>query len=166
MDRRQKARMSQIKLQVDGPLAFFQPEVQSKLNLDPFQIEAIGELVTQGREETRKAGFVMVSASEAEAAKTTGLKSDAPGLQERMAESRRSALKAGQATMQGIGKILSKRQLATYRAMLGEAYDVTNIGGLPFTNPKGEIDPALQRKPAAPAAPGEAPSGGSDRPHK
>jgi hypothetical protein len=163
MDRRQKARMSQIKLQTEGPLAFFQPEVQSKLNLDPFQIEAIGELVTQGREETRKAGLVMVSASEAEAAKTTGLNPDANRLQERMAESRRSALKAGRATMQGIGKLLSKRQRATYQAMLGEAYDVTNIGGLPITNPGGEIDPAYQRKPAAPAAQGGAPSGGSDR---
>jgi beta-lactamase regulating signal transducer with metallopeptidase domain len=157
MDRRQKARMSQIKLQVEGPLAFFQPEVQSKLNLNPSQIEAIGELVTRGREEIRKAGLVTLSPSEAEAAKTTGLKSDdAPDLQEKMAESRRSALKAGRATMQGIGKILSKRQLATYRVMLGEAYDVTNIGGLPFTNPKGEIDPAFQRKPAAPVAPGGA----------
>jgi hypothetical protein len=155
--------MSQIKLQTDGPLAFFQPEVQSKLNLDPFQIEAIGELVSQGREEIRKAGLVTLSPSEAEAAKTTGLKSDAPGLSEKMAESRRSALRAGQATMQGIGKILSKRQLATYRAMLGESYDVTNMGGLPFTNPKGEIDPVYLRKPAIPKATDKKPSGGSDR---
>jgi beta-lactamase regulating signal transducer with metallopeptidase domain len=164
MDRRQKARMAQIKLQVEGPLAFLKPEVQSKLNLDSFQIEAIGELVTQGREEIRKAGLVRLSPSEAEAAKTTGLKSNAPGLREKMAESRRSALRAGRATMQGIAKILSKRQLATYRAMLGEAYDVTNMGGLPITNPKGEIDPAFQRKPAAPAAPGGALSAGSDLP--
>lgn len=163
MDRRQKARMQQIKLQMDGPLAFLRPEVQTKLNLDLFQIQAIGELVTQGREEIRNAGLVKLRPSELAAAKTTGLSPNDPTLTERMAESRRSALKAGRATMQGIGKILSKRQLATYRAMLGEAYDVTNFDGLPITNPNGEIDPPWLRNPAAPAAPGGKASGAPNR---
>jgi hypothetical protein len=59
--------------------------------------------------------------------------------------------------MQGIAKLLSKKQLATYRTMLGDAYDVTNMGGLPFTNPKGEVDPERVRKPAKAAPAGGAP---------
>jgi hypothetical protein len=169
MDRRQKARMSQIKLQTDGPLAFFQPEVQSKLNLDPFQIEAITELVTQGREEIKKAGMVALRPSDAD---KNGVYAETNDLKEKMAKSRRSALKAGRTTMQGIAKLLSKKQLATYQTMLGDAYDVTTMGGLPFTNPKGEVDPERARKPmnaapagGAPRAPaGIAPNDGSAPP--
>jgi beta-lactamase regulating signal transducer with metallopeptidase domain len=152
MDRRQRTRMEQIKLQLEGPLAFLKPEVQSKLNLSPEQIEQIDNLVTQGRREVLKAANVPGQVDMR--ALNSGEISDE--LKNTMAQSRRSALKAGRSTMHGIGKVLRPKQLASYQAMLGEAYDVTNMGGLPMTNRKGEVDPTGARKPAA-ASKGGAP---------
>jgi beta-lactamase regulating signal transducer with metallopeptidase domain len=143
---RQLARMEQIKLQMDGPLAFLRPDVQRKLNMDPAQVELIVELVVQGREDLVKSATIPLSPEAADPEQLNKLH-ESKDFQDKMRQARRSAQKVGRGVMQQVETLLRKGQLATYRKMLGEPYDVTNMGGLPMTRRGGPIDPAGLREP-------------------
>jgi hypothetical protein len=159
----QKARMEQIRLQLEGPKALLRPEVQRKLNMDPDQIEAVVALVARGSGELMRAATVpLPDGVTARDLVENNAKSDrlnTEEFQDKRREARAAASKVGQRLMRDAVGVLRKSQAATYRKMLGEPYDVTNMGGLPFTNPRGETEPSGSRKPAA--APGD--GGSSDR---
>jgi Spy/CpxP family protein refolding chaperone len=51
LDRNQRERLNQLRLQLEGPLAFIDPPLQERLNLSPEQLDQIGEVIVQGREQ-------------------------------------------------------------------------------------------------------------------
>ncbi len=51
LDRNQRERLNQLRLQLEGPLAFIDPPLPERLNLSPEQLDQIGEVIVQGREQ-------------------------------------------------------------------------------------------------------------------
>jgi hypothetical protein len=60
LQRKQRTRLDQIKLQADGPLAFERPEVLERLNLEESQIELIQEILADGRGQMEQSGGLML----------------------------------------------------------------------------------------------------------
>jgi Spy/CpxP family protein refolding chaperone len=63
LQRKQRTRLEQIKLQADGPLAFERPEVLERLNLEDSQIELIQEILADGRGQMEQSGGLMMRAA-------------------------------------------------------------------------------------------------------
>jgi Spy/CpxP family protein refolding chaperone len=63
LQRKQRTRLEQIKLQVDGPLAFERPEVLERLNLGDSQIELIQGILDDGRGQMEQSGGFMMRAA-------------------------------------------------------------------------------------------------------
>jgi hypothetical protein len=60
LQKKQRTRLEQIRLQVDGPLAFERPEVLEALNLQAPQIELIQAILADGRGQMEQSGGTMV----------------------------------------------------------------------------------------------------------
>jgi hypothetical protein len=60
LQRKQRTRLEQIKLQADGPLAFERPEVLEHLNLGVNQIELIQAILDEGRGRLEQSGGFMM----------------------------------------------------------------------------------------------------------
>jgi hypothetical protein len=138
LDRRQRTRLEQIQLQIEGPYAFTRPEIQDRLNMDPGQIEAVTAMAHEGREEAIRVSALprdMLSTyiGGAPSERTKMTKSD--GYQSELDKARKAALKARAATMQRIAKVFTKKQRENYQKMLGEPFDILSLrtGSKPAT---------------------------------
>jgi hypothetical protein len=65
LQRKQRTRLEQIKLQADGPLAFERPEVLEALNLQAPQIEMIQAILADGHDQMQQSGDVMTRTARA-----------------------------------------------------------------------------------------------------
>jgi Spy/CpxP family protein refolding chaperone len=127
LNRRQRARLEQIRLQADGPMAFLRShDLRDRLNLDPEQVQSIAEAVRQGAaaEKARAAAArqAMVGAT-APDPDTPNRRIFLPGKQEAVAaENERlgeDTAKIRRSVEQAVEKILTKKQRATYRVLRG-----------------------------------------------
>lgn len=146
LDRAQRTRLDQIRLQACGPAAFLLPEVQERLNLDPGQVERLQALADEARGEEAK---LTKPSPAAKAVYEAAARRGAPGandlklepneretLQAEREKSREDTARMRQAIDQKIARVLTRRQREAYRKMLGEPFIVN-----------GQI----VRKPLAPA---------------
>jgi Spy/CpxP family protein refolding chaperone len=125
LDRRQITRLEQIQLQFESFLAFTRPDVQQRLGLSFLQVEAIEEIIAEGRNTvTRSAevptGDVPAGRLDAEQKKAF-LESKSGKVQ--IKKTTDAVLDARRSVMQKIGRQLTRKQRAAYDAMLGEPFD-------------------------------------------
>lgn len=129
LDRRQRARLDQIQIQVDGPMAFRRPENQRRLNLDPTQIEAIDEIVAAGMNETIQLAVfpeALRPVPGASREQRTALQKT-KAYKDQVAKSRESALGVRGLTTQRILRILTRRQREAYQKMRGEPFKASSL---------------------------------------
>jgi hypothetical protein len=149
LDRQQRARLDEIRLQACGCAAFLMPEIQERLNLDPSQIarlETVHEEYTTGQGQLAAAG----ETPKAQAIRREAAKRKEPG--EKGVQLRPEEKKAFQVEKERgrteftrlrnsadskTARILTKRQRTLYQKMLGKPFIV---GGV------------LVQKPSAPAS--------------
>jgi hypothetical protein len=152
LQRKQRTRLEQIKLQADGPLAFERPEVLDQLNLGADQIEMIQAILADGRGQMEQSGGVMMRV--AGAMPGTGFGPGAgdgagagagPGgappspqdlkkkfsskefqdqLKAQFEKRRKETKGMRDRMMRAIGEVLTRGQRANYRKMLGEPFDL------------------------------------------
>jgi hypothetical protein len=129
LDRRQRTRLEQIKLQMEGPYAFTRPEFQERLNMDQGQIEAVTAIMLEGREEAIRVSALprnMLNTYFGAPSERTKL-TESDGYQSELDKARQAAVKARAATMQRIAKVFTKKQRENYQKMLGEPFDILTL---------------------------------------
>jgi hypothetical protein len=138
LDAKQKERLDQIVLQVEGPLAVARPEVATKLRLNDTQNEYVQGVMVQMRREF----FVT-------------MRQGAAAGQFDPSQSRAFATKLREGAVQEISKILDRKQKAAFNKMLGDPFDVSKIESA--TAPGDPADPAAATPSTAadPAKPAE-----------
>jgi hypothetical protein len=156
---RQRVRLDQVQLQAEGPIAFTRPEVLERLNLSPDRIETIQEIVARGREQMWATSAVPLGVQPGDGPPTPDRSRalfESEQFKAEAAKSRGATLKARDATMQAIARVLTKGQRATYRKMLGEPFDLAKLQGegtasATETKPevKGDEAPSAKSKPAS-----------------
>jgi hypothetical protein len=129
LDRRQRQRLDQLRVQIDGPFAFSRPEIQERLNLAPEQVEAIQEIVNQSREKMFEAivippAVIPEGMSPANRADHEKLKENKQ-FAEHVQKGKRTLVQLRQEAMRQILKVLSRGQRARYETMRGEPFDFT-----------------------------------------
>ncbi len=163
LERGQYGRLKQVQLQVEGISAVMRPDVIEKLNLDEFQVEQIRELLDQSRQAQRESGQAMMDMIRTDlpnptknGPNTAGPDMRDPAVQEAMkaymakpeVRAKMSEMHAQSTKMQGqllavvLSRVFGKRQLATYKKMVGAPLDLSgNRGGQgqgPGNRPPGE----------------------------
>jgi hypothetical protein len=133
LSRAQRARLNEIQLQAEGPTAFFRPEFQAQLNLAPEQTELIRTAIVEARAEIVGGPEVPVALAQKAFIQTPGervVKVD-PKYAKQVAAAREATAKVltQKRTQldQLIGKLLTKKQRAMYRRMLGEPFDLAKL---------------------------------------
>ncbi len=119
----QKTRLNQIQLQSDGFSAFSRPDLQERLNMSPGQIEAVEDMVKEGRAWMWNNAVVSVPlprAGESAEQRTANYERE-------VEKTRATVVKQRGLFLQQAGKVLSKKQLATYRRLLGEPFDFMKL---------------------------------------
>lgn len=130
LDRRQRARLEQIWLQAEGPVALTRPEIQDRLNMGPDQAELIAAILAEGRQEMGRVSspplnlpddFRKLDPAKRKAVLETGKVKSALG------KSRDQALAVRKWVEQRIAKVLTKRQLENFRKLQGEPFDFAKM---------------------------------------
>jgi hypothetical protein len=128
LNAKQRARLVQIGLQLDGPMAFAREDVLQKLNVDEVQAESIREILEEARGEINKNARVRVDAAPpatkgANRGAVNQIDKNSPQFQENMAQARKAIDGLKDAAMQKIARILRKKQLDTFNRLKGEPFD-------------------------------------------
>lgn len=157
LDRRQVARLRQIALQAEGPLAITRPEVLEKLNLDPEQMATIQTLMTQWQQSQNQV-LAMTRANGALAAEPNP---------DEYAKLRLVSSRLRKRAAEQINQILDRRQKATLDRILGPAFDLGKLNGQPANSadpskPSATADSNTKDQPATKAKPDEPPNAKSD----
>lgn len=117
LDKKQRERMSQIVLQLEGPLAVSRPEIADQLNLNPRQRQAIQGTMLQLQIAQRRLNME----ARRQAVMLAQLDPSQFGqVREQMAKLREMAV-------QQISKVVDKKQKANFAKMLGEPFDLAKI---------------------------------------
>jgi hypothetical protein len=152
LQRKQRTRLEQIRLQADGPLAFERPEVLERLNLEETQIEMIQAILAEGRGQMEQSGGIMMRTAGAKPNPGSGPGADegpdvgpGPGgaprspqdikkkfaskefqdqLKAQFEKRRKETQGVREQMMRAIGKVLTRGQRATYQKMVGEPFDL------------------------------------------
>ncbi len=150
LDRRQRSRLTQIVLRVQGPSAFRTPELIEALGLGPDQVDAIGEILDGARGEQDQQKERQKRSSELSKASGDFALEKVRKDQEK-AQSRAYAYKMTKRIMPEIGKILTRRQRDQYNRMLGGPFDLTTLtgpDGQPLIDESADLEGWLLRQPA------------------
>jgi hypothetical protein len=158
LDPRQYTRLKQIQLQLEGPSALARPDMVEKLNLDDAQVEQIQGLIEEHRQAQREGfrarGELMKSAMPNLPAPNPGnngqnggnrgnrARFNDPAFQEamkkfwespetkaKMEEFRNQDEKLNNLFAAAVNRVLTKRQSAAYKKMLGAPFDRSKLGG-------------------------------------
>ncbi len=156
LDRGQYRRLKQIQLQAEGIGALLQPEMIEKLNLEEDQVEQIRELFDQGRQVQRENGRAMSDMMRT-AFPNPGNNGPNPGgggpggpnfrdpafqdamktfMEKPEVKAKMDQMQAQNAKVQdqlaaAVNRVLSKRQAAAYKKMLGAPFDIAQGRGGP-----------------------------------
>lgn len=148
LDRRQRSRLEQIRLQADGPLALARPDLQERLNIGPDQAELIESIVAEGRNEMRRVASLPLGLptgyTDLEPAKRkAALSSDE--VKSALEKSRNLAGTVHRDVEHRITKVLTKRQRESFQKMKGEPFDFAQIG--PVTRAAAATSKPTQSRP-------------------
>jgi hypothetical protein len=122
----QRARLREIQLQAEGPLAFTRPELVAALKMSPEQAELVRRAVEEGREQIVSSSVVSVDSS-------AGKRSSAAARQTANVAERSAAVKetteARLITKNAVFELLNKWQRDRYKRMLGKSFDPSSLRG-------------------------------------
>jgi hypothetical protein len=155
LDRGQYGRLKQVQLQVEGVAALLRPDLIEKLGLEEEQVQQIQELVAQGfqaqRENDRAVFDMMRSAvpnqgnngqnprgpNLQDPATQEAMKAfmDKPETKAKLEQMRTEGTKLQNQLTAAVNRILSRRQAAAYKKMLGAPFEVSLIWGGPGQAP-------------------------------
>jgi hypothetical protein len=150
LNARQRTRLTQIALRVEGPSAFLTPELIDALGLVPDQVDAIREILggMKGEQdqfkESQKRSFELAKAGGA--FDVEKIRKD-----RQKAQTRAYAYKLSKQVMAQIGRVLTRRQRETYNRMLGEPFELARLSGkqgLPLFDESDDLGGSLLREPA------------------
>jgi hypothetical protein len=153
LDAKQKERLDQISLQVEGPLAVARPEIAAKLRLNENQQNTVQEIMMQMRQEL----FVAMRQGAA-----TG--------QVNPAQMREMATQLRKEAVNEVSKVIDAKQRAAFNKLLGAKFDTTKLESetasvdpnadpqKPGDVPQAKDAPADGNEPAKEAAKKPAPS--------
>jgi hypothetical protein len=147
LDGRQRTRLTQIVLRIEGPSAFLTPELIDALAMGPEQIELIREILADlnAAQEQHKESQKRAS----ELAKATGDSSlEKVRKDQQKGQSRAFAYKLNNQVMPRIGRVLTRRQRDIYNRMLGDSFDLTKLTGpegQPLIDDSADLAGALLR---------------------
>jgi hypothetical protein len=150
LDSRQRTRLTQIVLRIQGPSAFLTPELIDALALGPEQLELIGEILSgvkdrqdQYKESQKQAGELVKASGAFDLEKVRK--------SQQKTQARSFAYKSNKEVMPQIGKVLTRRQREIYNRMLGEAFDLAKLTGpegQPLIDDSAGLAGLLLREPA------------------
>jgi hypothetical protein len=127
LDKKQYARLDQVQLQSQGPLAFRRRDIQERLNLSETQIAAILQIVEKGYEEMTKASVAPPEVIPASGEKLTPEQRRAhletKSVKSVIANRGEAVLQVRTRVMQEAVRQLVRKQRNTFQAMLGEPFD-------------------------------------------
>ena len=182
LDRGQYGRLKQVQLQVEGISAIMRADMIEKLNLDEFQVEQIRELIDQSRQAQRESGQAMMEMIRTalpnpakNGANPGGPDMRDPAVQEAMkaymakpeVRAKMTEMHAQSTKFQGqlltmvMSRVFGKRQLATYKKMVGAPLDLTGNRGGPGQGP-GNRPSGVNKSDRANAADEDEASGSDD----
>jgi hypothetical protein len=150
LDSRQRARLTQIVLRVEGPTAFLTPELIDALALGPEQLELIREIMAgvnaerDQYKESQKQASELVKAS-------ADLDLEKMHKNQEKRQTRGFAYKLNNQVMPRIGRVLTRRQRQIYNRMLGNSFDLAKLTGPeggPLIDDSGGLAALLLREPA------------------
>ena len=154
LNRSQRDRLLQIRLQLEGPTAFLNPDFQERLNLSPEQGQQIREVISVGRAQLGQVDersrqilsqrFLPVP-DEGKPADSPQVRQIDPSKKQAVTADMKTLAKNGEdrykAIMQGIEKILSRRQHENYHKMLGTPFDPSKPPAEPTPDSKPPAKP-------------------------
>jgi Spy/CpxP family protein refolding chaperone len=150
LDSRQRTRLTQIVLRVQGPSAFLTPELIDALALGPEQLELIQEILTsvkaeqeQYKESQKQAGELVKASGAFDLEKVRK--------NQQKTQARSFAFKLNKEVMPQIGKVLTRRQREIYNRMLGDSFDLAKLTGpegQPLIDDSAGLAGLLLREPA------------------
>jgi hypothetical protein len=141
LDSGQRARLEQIALQLEGPLALTRPEIAGRINLNPDQVEQIQGLVAQMS--ASRDQYMDLQLTRFENNTGTGGRAPGPGARagsqkpavsnEQELDSLLERIDQNSTAMQknairAIGRVLTRRQKAAFNKLLGEPFDTSTLG--------------------------------------
>jgi hypothetical protein len=160
LEPKQRKRLSEIALQLEGPLAVSRPEIAAKINMRPEQVELVQELIRaysesadrlfrdhdQRLQAIRDRGVQTVEgrgggAAKADrpggtaAPKNAGEPASVKANDAEVARFRNDADSALAAVIKQVGKVLSQRQKETFNRLLGEPFDLAAVRPSPNPSP-------------------------------
>jgi hypothetical protein len=158
LDRTQCIRLEQIGIQKEGFSFFLRPEIQTRLNMDPGQVEAIRQLnseALQARQLIRENQPQPKALPPLPGQRENAIRLDPKYVKEWQAAREKNFKEQDNvraSSVRQILKVLRKKQLQAYQTMCGEPFDLTSMRpGVPV-EPKAKppADPkAIEKAPAA-----------------
>ncbi len=126
LDSHQRARLEQLQLQADGPMAFMRPEIQDRLKMSSEQVNVVKAICDLGRQAvaasaTLPAGAKPIPRGLTFEKRAEMLKSKDFG--EQVETVRQQVVVARNSTMREIAANLNKEQRATFEQMLGARFE-------------------------------------------
>jgi hypothetical protein len=150
LNSRQRTRLTQIVLRVEGPSAFVTPELIDALALGPEQLELIQEIL--GGIKTEQDAYKESRKQASELAKASGdLDLEKMRKGQEKTQARGYSFKLNKQVMPRIGQVLTRRQRETYNRMLGESFDLARLTGpegQPLIDDSAGLAGLLLREPA------------------
>jgi hypothetical protein len=129
---RQRTRLEQISLQVEGPLCVARPEIAERINLSPEQLEMIREIVAQMRaaqDEQWAARLREINAPAVDRPKASGpRKQVAPRPAPDPVElAHQEQVQIEDEGVRQIARVLSRRQRSALNRLMGNPFDLTRL---------------------------------------
>jgi hypothetical protein len=150
LNSRQRTRLTQIVLRVEGPSAFITPELIETLALGPEQLELIQDILAgvkteqEQYKESRKQASELVKAS-------GDLDLEKMRKNQEKTQTRSFAYKLSKQVMPRIAQVLTRRQREIYNRMLGDSFDLVKLTGpegQPLIDGSAGLAALLLREPA------------------
>jgi Spy/CpxP family protein refolding chaperone len=127
---RQRSRLAQIALQIEGLWAVTRPEVASRLNMSPDQVEQIGMILVemgeaqkQLRMAQRERLMPLPDLGEGDGDQDKQVKQ----LRQYLERTRRDSDRLRERALREIGRVLTRRQRAAFAKLLGEPFDLSPV---------------------------------------
>lgn len=146
---RQRTRLRQIVLRIQGPSAFLTPEVIEKLGLTDDQLDAIREIL--GAIKNQQDQYKEVQKRAFDLAKAGGeFEVEKARKDQQKGQGRAFTYKLGKQAMPEIGRILTRHQRSLFNSMLGDPFDLAQLtgpDGQPLIDDSANLRPWLLRQP-------------------
>ncbi|MFO0907620.1 MAG: Spy/CpxP family protein refolding chaperone [Isosphaeraceae bacterium] len=153
----QIARLREIDLQRQGPMAVMRPDMQERLNIGPDQVEQLQMVMQQSRDSmgqffsSQRDNFQRFRTPDGgfdrEAAKAYRESPEGKAQQEQM---QKKGEEMRDTTVRAISKVLTKGQKEKFNKMLGKPFDLSKLGGPGGPGGRGGPQPGSDGQSVAP----------------